>query len=351
MRRELRALIAHELIHVRRGDLVWSLLQMIVNCLWWFHPVAGWLNRKLSDATELCCDQETISSLRCDAGTYARCLISVLEQKHQLHIAPALPGVRPMQVTVERLERIMRLEQGSYQRNPIWIWGLLFVLAMVLIPGAQFGLGQQTKAGTEETTASTNEGSKVETQTYSVKDLLERIVADGLAQKTDADDVLLNILQEYTYPAVPSDSKMQLLPLIMAQPAPVDAKPLPAQALAKPNGEYKLEKGELTVTASSSVLKTVEGRIAKYREHGFKLIAINFQLFECPESVVVEATKLAATNEMAVAKLSETQVTALVDRAKDGGEVSRLMAPNLMVCNGQRAQCSTSFEIGRRSHR
>lgn len=56
---ELRALIAHELIHVRRGDLVWSLLQMIVNCLWWFHPVAGWLNCRLSNVTELCCDEET----------------------------------------------------------------------------------------------------------------------------------------------------------------------------------------------------------------------------------------------------------------------------------------------------
>lgn len=29
------------------------------------------------------------SGLKCDASTYARCLISVLEQKHQLHIAPA----------------------------------------------------------------------------------------------------------------------------------------------------------------------------------------------------------------------------------------------------------------------
>lgn len=89
----------------------------------------------------------------------------------------------------------------------------------------------------------------------------------------------------------------------------------------------------------------MEDRIAKYREHGFKLIAINFQLFECPGSVVVEATKLSATNEMAIAKLSEAQVTALVDRAKDGGEVSRLMAPRLMVCNGQHAQCSTCSQL------
>lgn len=340
---ELRALIAHELIHVRRGDLVWSLLQVIVNCLWWFHPVAGWLNRRLSDASELCCDQETISSLGCDASTYARCLISVLEQKHQLHIAPALPGVRPMQVTVERLERIMRFRHGSYQRNPIWIWGLLFVLVMVMIPGAQNGLGQQTKSGAEKGKASTDEVSKVETHTYSVKDLLDRVVTDGLTQRSDADDVLLNILQVYT--SEPSDTKVGLLPLVMAQPAAhVDAKPIASQALAKPNGEYKLEKGELTVTAPSSVIKTVEDRIAKYREHGFKLIAINFQLFECPKSVV-EATKLSAVNEMSVTKLSDSQISALDNRANDGDDVRRLMAPRLMVCNGQHAQCSTSSQL------
>lgn len=87
-----------------------------------------------------------------------------------------------------------------------------------MIPGAQYGLGQQTKPSTEKTKASTDDGSKVDTRTYSVKDLLDRVVTDGLAQRSDADDVLLNILQEYTHPGVPSDSKSQLLPLVMANP-------------------------------------------------------------------------------------------------------------------------------------
>ncbi len=49
---QLRALIAHEMIHIRRGDLIWALLQMIANCLWWFHPVVWLVNRRLSHESE-----------------------------------------------------------------------------------------------------------------------------------------------------------------------------------------------------------------------------------------------------------------------------------------------------------
>lgn len=35
---QLRPLLAHELVHIRRGDLVWSAFQVIASSLWWFHP-------------------------------------------------------------------------------------------------------------------------------------------------------------------------------------------------------------------------------------------------------------------------------------------------------------------------
>ena len=36
---ELKHLIAHELIHIRRGDLWWVLLQTVAGSLFWFHPL------------------------------------------------------------------------------------------------------------------------------------------------------------------------------------------------------------------------------------------------------------------------------------------------------------------------
>lgn len=37
--RELEPLVAHELIHIRRGDLWWALVQTLACCLFWVPPV------------------------------------------------------------------------------------------------------------------------------------------------------------------------------------------------------------------------------------------------------------------------------------------------------------------------
>ena len=63
---ELTPLVAHELIHVRRGDLWLGLLQTTAQALWWFHPLV-WLAARLSAReVERCCDEEVVGALGCD---------------------------------------------------------------------------------------------------------------------------------------------------------------------------------------------------------------------------------------------------------------------------------------------
>lgn len=139
---ELELLLAHELTHVRRGDLAWASLQTLTTSLWWFHPLvlgcARWFDREV----ERSCDEETIASVGCHPATYARSLLSVLERKHQLQIAPALPGVRPMDITRKRMDRIMRMEHGSHARSPWWCSGVLLIGAAVALPGAAWVVAQ-----------------------------------------------------------------------------------------------------------------------------------------------------------------------------------------------------------------
>ena len=110
---ELEHLIAHELIHIRRGDLWWVLLQTAAGSLFWFHPLVRFAVAGISHESERSCDEETVASLGCLPADYARCLLNVLEQKHRLRSAPALPGVKPIEITSARLERVMKLGQGS----------------------------------------------------------------------------------------------------------------------------------------------------------------------------------------------------------------------------------------------
>ncbi|XZE55008.1 M56 family metallopeptidase [Planctomycetaceae bacterium SH139] len=141
---ELRMLIAHELIHIRRGDLWWSAIQTLARCLWWFHPLVSLASNRFERATELSCDEETVASLRCSPAVYARSLLTVLERKHDFQVAPLLPGVRPVELTTKRMERIMNLTEQALPRRPWWTLVVLFAGAMFVLPGASMGNEDET---------------------------------------------------------------------------------------------------------------------------------------------------------------------------------------------------------------
>lgn len=134
----LEPILAHELVHQRRGDLWLCWLQWLARGLWWFHPAVAWACRCWNREVERCCDEETVASMDYPPGRYARSLLSVLERKMELRAAPVFPGVRPLDVTAYRLERIMRLGQGSRRRAPLWCWGLMVVVSLAVLPGAAF---------------------------------------------------------------------------------------------------------------------------------------------------------------------------------------------------------------------
>ena len=52
----LEAVIAHELAHLRRGDLWVNLLQRVIESLLFYHPAVWWLSSRIRRERELCCD-------------------------------------------------------------------------------------------------------------------------------------------------------------------------------------------------------------------------------------------------------------------------------------------------------
>jgi beta-lactamase regulating signal transducer with metallopeptidase domain len=143
---ELAPLLAHELIHFRRGDLWWALIQVLSKNLFWFHPLVHFAARQVTREAERSCDEETIASLGCTPAAYARCLLGVLEQKHQLRVAPALPGVRPVEITSARLERVMKLGNGIHRKTPVWTWLVLLLGCVFTLPGAAMVWAQNQTA-------------------------------------------------------------------------------------------------------------------------------------------------------------------------------------------------------------
>ena len=58
--RQLEAILAHELAHVRRLDYLVNAFQCLVETLMFYHPVAWWISRCIREERENCCDDLVI---------------------------------------------------------------------------------------------------------------------------------------------------------------------------------------------------------------------------------------------------------------------------------------------------
>jgi len=73
---KLNAVLAHEFSHIRRRDTLIAPLSHLNRCLFWFHPLAWWLERKLAATAELACDDDAVRTI---GGTklYAEALLDM----------------------------------------------------------------------------------------------------------------------------------------------------------------------------------------------------------------------------------------------------------------------------------
>jgi hypothetical protein len=78
----VRAVLAHELAHVRRRDPLVRLLAHINRCLFWFHPLAWWMERTLAAAAEHASDDEAVRTIG-EPGKYAAILVEMARAVHQ----------------------------------------------------------------------------------------------------------------------------------------------------------------------------------------------------------------------------------------------------------------------------
>jgi outer membrane protein assembly factor BamB/beta-lactamase regulating signal transducer with metallopeptidase domain len=133
--KRLEPILAHELIHFRRGDTLLGVLQLAAQILWWFHPLVWWASREATRERERCCDEEAVAGLKCEPDDYAQTLLDVLRSKRRLEPLFAQPGVRPVDITTRRLQHIMQRDHSFHRRTPIWCWVTVALAAALLLPG------------------------------------------------------------------------------------------------------------------------------------------------------------------------------------------------------------------------
>ena len=70
----IEALVAHEACHYRRGDNLTAAIHMLVEALFWFHPMVWWIGGRLVQERERACDEAVVRAGH-DPAVYAESLL------------------------------------------------------------------------------------------------------------------------------------------------------------------------------------------------------------------------------------------------------------------------------------
>lgn len=130
-REKLDAVLAHEGAHASRHDGLVALLAEVNRCIFWFHPLAWILERRLAMLAEKACDESTVAVLG-DRERYARLLLEMAEivdashgriRRHALTMA-AGSHIR------QRIDSILQ-EGRTFSRGLSWTGGAAVALCAV----------------------------------------------------------------------------------------------------------------------------------------------------------------------------------------------------------------------------
>jgi beta-lactamase regulating signal transducer with metallopeptidase domain len=160
---QLRAILAHELAHIRRWDYLVNLGQMLVEALLFFNPFVWWISRQMRVEREACCDQ--LAASECESpASYVEALVTVIERGRPA-AAPVLAASGPTPHGGAALDRARRLLVPGYQPALRLRWfSLAIVLTLSGLALSGLWLGTRAVAQTIKTTEEKTEPKTAEDQ-------------------------------------------------------------------------------------------------------------------------------------------------------------------------------------------
>lgn len=138
---EIEAVLSHELCHIERRDNLVALVHMIVETIFWFHPVVWWIGARLIAERERACDERVVERGAC-RHAYAEGILKVCGFCLRSPL-PAVPGVGGGSLGT-RIERIMH-RPASPSPRPVRL-----VLAALVVVATGMPLAAGVIAGREE---------------------------------------------------------------------------------------------------------------------------------------------------------------------------------------------------------
>ena len=145
---ELDAVLAHEACHMRHRDNLWAAIHMLVEALFWFHPLVWWLGARLNHERERACDEAVVAAGQAPE-VYAESILKVCRLYVHSPLA-CVAGVSGADLK-ERIERIV-MESAVRPLGPlrklllaglgVASLALPVAVGLVMVPAAVHALGE-----------------------------------------------------------------------------------------------------------------------------------------------------------------------------------------------------------------
>lgn len=127
----IRAILLHELAHIRRHDYLVNLAQMLIEAVLFFNPAIWWIGRQICIEREACCDALAVRTTG-EPIVYSQALAdwaerqSVADEKWQVPAAAMAINGRRYPALLDRIHRVLLPgERPSVHVSPLSLLGLL----------------------------------------------------------------------------------------------------------------------------------------------------------------------------------------------------------------------------------
>jgi beta-lactamase regulating signal transducer with metallopeptidase domain len=136
---DLRAILAHELAHIRRYDYLVNFCQMVVEAILFFNPAVWWISKQIRFEREACCDKAGITATG-QRIRYAEVLAGWAQRLKDTNVkgAAAMVGFGRAGDSGSMLERVRRIVVAGHRPRLRVSWhiaAITLILSLVLLVG------------------------------------------------------------------------------------------------------------------------------------------------------------------------------------------------------------------------
>lgn len=127
--KQLEAILAHELAHIKRYDYLVNIFQNFIEIVFFFHPATWFISGKVRDERENCCDDFAVEICG-DSLVLAKALTQVASFQQQPRLAMAFGAKR--QTFMDRIKRIIGINDSKPMSYGNWaaVLGMILVVAL-----------------------------------------------------------------------------------------------------------------------------------------------------------------------------------------------------------------------------